>query len=293
MNISLFILHVTSNGRVYLKETKLLHVHSRSHHLPVVFVFTSLSAIRGYGAVDEMPRPRGAKSRQSTPAATKESLDQMDFIPATEDSGQMAQMDQHGLATICQHMMLQQIGLMRILGLLNNLQAPTSTGAASNDAANTFVIRYLLDKPGDRKRIESLSPQQIVGAFKAKGDIWEHIPAVCHKGKVLYLYPDSGEAEEKIRMQEQEIRNILQLSKGCKVLWDQYLVVAQRFDFDRNTLPDPDQYKAEWSRVNGVRIVKAYWTHSQLILSLASLEDALTLCKRPSVFLEGRRGIVK
>lgn len=66
-----------------------------------------------------------------------------------------------------------------------------------------------------------------------------------------------------------------------------------KFDVDKITLSDPNQYPDVWSKVNAVKIAKAYWTHSQLILSLVSLADALTLWKKPLVFLNGRKGVVE
>lgn len=138
-----------------------------------------------------------------------------------------------------------------------------------------------------------MSPEEVVGAFEKAGSGLEHIRAVFQNDKTLNLYPDSWEAEANLRKQESEIRNILQLSERCKALWDQYLAVALNFQFEKTTVPRPDEYKNAWSEVNGVNIVRAYWTYSQLILSLGSLADAVNICKKPSVFLNGRAGNVR
>ena len=103
---------------------------------------------------------------------------------------------------------------------------------------------------------------------------------------MLYLYPNSSDAERKIREKQSEIRTILGLSEGCGARWDQYLVEALTFDFDQEKLPNPDQHKEKWSEVNGAEIVKAYWKSGRLILSMASQEDALAICRMDTVSLE-------
>ncbi|KAL8838399.1 MAG: hypothetical protein Q9170_002159 [Blastenia crenularia] len=175
----------------------------------------------------------------------------------------------------------------------DNKQALMSTGDSRNRGAPRNVIRYFLAERDDRERVQKMERLQIVETFRQSGGAFEHIRAVYLKDQVLNLYLDSSDCEKAIREHDCEIADMLQLSVGCKALYDQYLVVALSFDFDKRTLPNPNERREAWSEANGVKIVKAFWTHSQLILSLASAADALTLCNKPRVFLEGTQGYVK
>ena len=148
------------------------------------------------------------------------------------------------------------------------------------------VVRYWLAKTVDCERVAQLGYPNIVDAFKEAGNGWENVTAVVLREQMLYLYPNSSDAERKIREKQSEIRTTLELSEGCGARWDQYLVEALTFDFDQEKLPNPDQHKEKWSEVNGAEIVKAYWKSGRLILSMASQEAALAICRMDTVSLE-------
>ena len=104
---------------------------------------------------------------------------------------------------------------------------------------------------------------------------------------------DSSDVKADIEKQVWKVPRILGVSARCKGLSDNYLLVAVRFAFRQATLPKPNDHIVDWSHHNGVSIVQASWQHAQLILSMASTEDALTLFSKPSVFLDGQEGEVE
>ena len=216
------------------------------------------------------------------------------YSSAGDSNNLSASMTPNSWDFVPQYMVQQRVYQMQIRSLLQHLQAPTRPDLArSNNRARQSVIRYSLATQADVVKVQNMSPQTIIDVFESAGNEWGHIKAALHQGRRLNLYLDSPEVEGHLRAQHSEIRSILQLSAGCKVLNDQYLVVATLLDLKKQELPNPDQQKLIWSKTNGVEILKAYWTHSQLVLSLGSLEDAVALCERPWVFFNGTRGIVK
>lgn len=237
-----------------------------------------------------MGRPLGAKGkrRQRAPAAANSTFTHDGPTPAT-GTGNLEQM----LSQQTQYAMYTTIQLMELQRSINTLLAPTRTDVAGKSSAGQCFVRYSLATGADFEKMSNLSPRDIVDNFQKTGGLWKHIAAVSHHGHHLNLYPNKLDVLENIRQQQTEIRHILGLSEGCKVLPELYRVKVINLTKDKDSLKEPNQYCVPWSELNGVHIIKAHWGHSQLILSLASLEDALKLYQNRWVFLNGRRGIVK
>ena len=176
---------------------------------------------------------------------------------------------------------------------LQNPEAPTASNSARDRRPQPFHIRFSVRRSADIQTLRKWTPPRIVEAFKEAANGMERIKAAKIYDNSLRLTLGSLEDEEAIRKRESEVRDILRLSSGCRAVFDQYLVVALYFPFDKHTLANPDREKLKWSEANKVEIVKVFWAHSQLILSVRSLADARSLCKRPSVFLHGSTGIVR
>lgn len=241
-------------------------------------------------------RPPGAKARgrQRAPAAANPSFTHNDPIQATGTSNPSAHVRlEQMLSQQSQRMMENSIHLMYMRRDIKTLLAPSRTDVTERGSAGQSFIRYSLATGADCVKMNDSSPQDIVEAFQKTGGIWKHIAAVSHRGHHLNLYPNNLDVLETIQQQQPEIRHILQLSEGCKALPELYRVKVLKLEYDKNSLEKPNQYCAAWSELNGVKIIKAYWGHSQLILSLASSEDALRLYKNKWVFLNGKRGTVK
>ncbi|KAI4107827.1 MAG: hypothetical protein LQ339_002437 [Xanthoria mediterranea] len=127
--------------------------------------------------------------------------------------------------------------------------------------------------------VDLLTDKEIADSFQAEGGIWSHVRATDRKPGLLRLFLDSSDVKADIEKQVWKVPRILGVSARCKGLSDHYLVVAVRFAFRQATLLKPNDHIVDWSHHNRVSIAQAYWRHAQLILSMASKEDALTLCR--------------
>ncbi|KAI4269555.1 MAG: hypothetical protein LQ337_007214 [Flavoplaca oasis] len=164
--------------------------------------------------------------------------------------------------------------------------SPANPGPSTRD-----IVRCVL-ATDDNIRINQLTPKDIVDAFEAEGGFWKHVAATRREHRSLRLFLDSSEVKNDIEMRVTEIPRILGLPGRCKSLRDVYLVKARRFQLRKTTLPEPNDRISAWSKRNNTQIIKASWRGGKLILAMANLEDALMLCERRQVYLDGQVGEV-
>lgn len=169
------------------------------------------------------------------------------------------------------------------------VQASLRFGSASRVGVSKRVVSGIIMSD----TVDLLTDKEIADSFQAEGGIWSHVRATDRKPGLLRLFLDSSDVKADIEKQVWKVPRILGVSARCKGLSDHYLVVAVRFAFRQATLLKPNDHIVDWSHHNRVSIAQAYWRHAQLILSMASKEDALTLCSKPSVFLDGQEGEVE
>ena len=186
----------------------------------------------------------------------------------------------------------QKEGQTQILNRLDNLQGTINHEVASSSSAQrSVIVRYSLKTDADIDKIKEMGQGQIDVCFKREGGVWKNVVSNTLEKRVLQLRLRSPEYEEEVRQTKSETANILGLSGHCEVRWDQYLVMTRYFKFDKSSMPNPDQHISDWSWNNGVKIVRAYWKNPQLVLALASLEDAMSLvAEGRKVCLNGQEG---
>ena len=172
-----------------------------------------------------------------------------------------------------------------------HLQTNVPASPKNAEPSRRNIVRCAL-ATDDNIRIDQLTSKDIEDAFEAEGGIWKHVAATKRGDGSLRLFLDSPEVEPDIEMHATDIPRILGLPARCKALKEAYLVKAERFQLRKTTLPKPNDRIDAWSRRNKVQIIKASWRHGNLILAMASMEDALSLCKQRDVFLDGQVGRV-
>ncbi|KAL8690127.1 MAG: hypothetical protein Q9218_004359 [Villophora microphyllina] len=111
-------------------------------------------------------------------------------------------------------------------------------------------IRYSFTTQADRSKVQKMSSKDIVGAFHGFGNGLEYLRAAHFKNETLHFFLHSEEDEEKVRRKASTIHELLDISEGCKSLWEQYMAVALHFDYDKKSMPNPDKHKKDWSEEN-------------------------------------------
>ncbi|KAL9611001.1 MAG: hypothetical protein Q9204_009047 [Flavoplaca sp. TL-2023a] len=171
------------------------------------------------------------------------------------------------------------------------LQTNLPPSPANPGPSTRNVVRCVL-ATDDNVRINQLTPKDIVDAFEAEGGFWKYVAATRRENRSLRLFLDSPDVKNDIEMHVTEIPRILGLPGRCKPLGDAYLVKAKRFQLRKTTLPEPNDRISAWSKRNKTHIIKASWRDGKLILAMANMEDALTLCEQRQVYLDGQVGEV-
>lgn len=154
-----------------------------------------------------------------------------------------------------------------------------------------YTLRFSLKTPADVARVKSLKNAGIVGEFNKAGNPFHHIRAcgiVAH-AQTLFLYISNPIAEKQIHEQVSGIGEILGLSIECGLIPEKYLVQVFGFQWDRKEFKNAALFMDGWSRQNGVKIHKAYWTYNKLILEFHERNDAESLLNRV-VYLSGYFG---
>ena len=242
-------------------------------------------------------RPKGSKNTLNATAFAKPTCSPDQPFPAAESSEPLNL--ETTLPILCSVSVKQSHQLdvctNQIQHLTSLLEEAAPLGVkAKNEADSKLHFRYLLSTDSDCGKMSELRPLARVKMFQAAGDPWSSIIATTIKKHVWTVIASSREYEDSIYSKEADIAVIFGLSKKCKILRDRYLVVAVGFDINQKKLSNPNDYISEWSRVNGVKIIRAFWKLSHLTLSLAREEDAKLLCRpNQKVYLDGSVGYVK
>lgn len=254
------------------------------------------------GAVTQQKRKRGRPAHKSdlNPAQTPSITDPRPDVQANQQNTEkfiasmLTVLNETTLDIRLQRERLQNDGTTLLAAVRKlTMQTPAlRTAVEEPKRAPKIIVRCSL-ATDDNDTVDLLTDKKIADSFQAEGGIWSHVRATDRKPGLLHLYLDSSDVKADIEKQVWKVPRILGVSARCNGLSDHYLVVAVRFAFRQATLPKPKDHIVDWSHHNGVSIVQASWRHAQLILSMASKEDASTLCSKPSVFLDGQEGEVE
>ena len=182
---------------------------------------------------------------------------------------------------------------MLVLSALKRMQFALCPDFKAQQPRQRSVLKCSLITPEDQQVFGDYDARTLVELLQSQQNGWEDVRAVEWTDDRLTLTLNSQDAVEKLRGRSQELQELLKLSSGCRLQSEEYLVKALQLNFDKESMKQPNEYVAEWSKENDVRINRAYWTNSQLVLSVGSLADALSLCNKPSVFLNGGNSLVK
>ena len=238
-------------------------------------------------------RPPGSKNKSPLSTSAKQLHDHDLPATATEDISLESLLDPSFWEPIHQYAMQQREGTGLVLNTLKKIQFALCPDLKTQQPRRRSILKCSLSTSEDRKVFDDYNPRTLVELLQSQQNGWEDVRAVEWTDDRLTLTLKSPDAVENLRDRSQEFQELLKLSSDCNLQSEEYLVKALQLNFTKGSMEQPNQYVEEWSKENDVRINRAYWTNSQLVLSLGSLADALSLCNKPSVFLNGGNSIVK